>query len=666
MPVAIAENLPNSTPVPGSLTFASTHSVREAERLQFEADFRIQRTEPQDDYATLPQALQASQTVPQYRRIFVQGCACSTGIAGGGCCPGNAAGMAAGGGSHAMHGPVMGIMGGAAIGLGFYGQYSALKVWNNADEALTNIDHVAAGYVAPRLSEARLQRAQLVRYPQKLTQAEEATAHQVSALEGYQQDLKISRAEQQFNRAVPGVLQGVAATAVTLGGVNEIGMGIFGALGGAVLGAVGSGLFAVYGGVMAIKQAITYRQTSHLSPIVRSENLPDKYRRAANEHRDAKLKNLHDTGFAWAGVAVAGVFGTLVAAGLVAFPYAWVAVAVVALAAAGWAMWQNSRTRWVPHLPVSPHVQREDLVTPQQRAERWDKLRPLDKAIKKAVGQLEELQSRATRVRYTFERLFKPQCGPSAFQVLAQSVQSQRGDGNLTAAELQARYETIQLDALQAYVDGERNMLRATLKACSADIDFRIIEMKKLVDPCCAQMTADALAALAPGAPTEPVYTRASLDLRDDAAALEHASRKLSALSLLADTLPNLRAHTGNLSAPDDQPLTPAQQDWLFAREAVSRQFMDKHPQHFSRSNAAHALPINNLYVLPERQADFAQDIAATLDGAFVHAFFNPRRIEAEMDFIVEREWTAREKKKGAAGAVAPSAPQCDSGTCCR
>jgi len=129
------------------------------------------------------------------------------------------------------------------------------------------------------------------------------------------------------------------------------------------------------------------------------------------------------------------------------------------------------------------------------------------------------------------------------------------------------------------------------------------------------------------------------------------------------------------LSAGPDGPTTPAQEAWLYLRlnllqlsgtlgEALPKAFIDAHPQHFSRHPAA-PLPINTVYVLPEQHAAFARDVAPILDGAFLHAFFNPRRIEAEMDFLLDLE-IAEGRDTGVVEGPVVTAPACDSGTCCR
>jgi hypothetical protein len=365
-------------------------------------------------------------------------------------------------------------------------------------------------------------------------------------------------------------------------------------------------------------------------------------------------------------VAAASSWASLVGAVGLVTPGAVGVTGTAALAAAAWAMWQNSHTRYAPHLPVGPHVLREYVATPVARAATHGLLTRQDEAIKAAVAGIAALQPLRTRGAYTAERLFKPQCGPRAFQVLPRAVET---------SERRAAYERLQLEAVAAYCEAEAALLRRRFGEVSEALSYRVLELKRFVDPCCALMTQAAREALSPVRATEGLYTQLSVEVRDEAASLARSARHLAVLEALQAAIPRLSASAGALGAGPDGPTTPAQEQWLYARlnllqlsgtlgEALPRAFIAAHPQHFSRHPAA-PVPIDTVYVLPEQHAAFARDVAPILDGAFLHAFFNPRRIEAEMDFLLDLE-IAEQRDGATPGAGTFAAPPCESGTCCR
>ena len=691
-----------STAAPQKLHFPASHATRQAEKSLERSDVLIypkldRRTPPPSGYASVDKALAATLMVPQYRRTYIQGCACATGIAGGGCCPGNAMGAATG----ASNVSGMAAMVPADLALGamsVYGMYTGYDVARNAHSALQHLGRVQsantqalgrselwraqANKVGLNAETALLQGTQAGSDTSALPETRAAAKAAVDTLQAEARDLEASIAEQKFNIAVPGIMQLAAATTATVATIGHLAHGCLGAVGGAAVGSCASGLFALYGGVLAMKNLREYVAARKLTGIPDDAlvsgvpGIDAPFREAVNRHLEATRQNKLWTGIAWTAVCAAGVLGTLVASGALAFSGSLPVVLAIGLAAGAWAMWQNSRTRYVPHMPISPHVERADINTSKDRAITWHHLSRQDDAIKQAVAQMTAVQKRYDLLKHHLQRLFRPQCGPKAFTVLAKSVQTGRGKlAAHTPAQLQSHYERVQVEAATTWCIEERKLLEARFKGRSEALWSRFYELKALTSPCCIPMTKTADAALQLGTPTEPVYTQAARDLQAEALDLEQAARRLLAIDTLNKTLTKLKGDIGALRTTSADTWTDAQRDWVFSRmqllqlsgalsDAVSKKFMDAHTEFFSHLSVPDALPVGNVFLHPDQAEAFARAIATDLDGQFTHAFFNPRRIEGEMDFIIERE--LKQRNLASAQDAPGGAPKCDSGSCCR
>ena len=667
---------------PKRLPFAASRATRQTEKSLERSDAYIYET-PAQSYASVEKATTSALSIPQYRRTYIQGCACATGISGGGCCPGSAMGTAAQAGAGSAPAMAAMIPADVAIGaLSLYGMYSGYSVTRNAYNAMQQLRRVET-FNAPELARAQLWSAQ-VNHHDGLVHTRQAAKASVKTLKWEQRNLRESIAEQNFNMAVPGLTQLMAAATATVGTIGHLAGGCLGAIGGMTVGSCASGLFAFHGGALALKNLREYVQARKLKGVGPQEQISgdkgvdERYSKAVNLHLQSLRNNKLVTGLAWTAVCAAGVLGTLVASGALAFAGALPVVLGVGLAAGAWAMWQNSRTRYAPHIPLSPHVERAYLHTAKDRAVTWTHLSRQDAAIKQAVAQMVAVQKGGDVAKFHFQRLFRPQCGPKAFTVLAKSVQGQRG--HVTAVptdQLPHYYENVQLKALQTWCTSERELLSARFQGRSEELWRRCYELKALTSPCCTPMAKTAEAALELNSPAEQVYTRAARGLEADAFDLEQAARRLLALDTLSATLTKLEGGVGALRSSSASTWSESQRDWVFARihllqlsgtlsDAVSVNFMKAHPEFFSQLSTPDALPIGNVFLLPEQVLPFARAIADELDGQFVHAFFNPRRIEAEMDFILEREIQDRSETTPDESKTATAAPQCSSKTCCQ
>ena len=613
-------------------------------------------------YPGLPQALPEALRGPSYRRTFVQGCACATGIAGGGCCPGAAMGSASQAGASMSSGASVGMApaGWVTGALGAYGVVTGLGVTRNAYDAMQQLGAVKNDRL-PRHMHARLWHTRLRKQP-RFAVARAAAAAYEQVVRAELRDLNASLGEQAFNLAVPGVLQTSAASATTLSAVGHWGHGCGASACGAGVGAAGPALFALYGGAMAAKNFKAYADANKFQRFSAEGNVDDIYREAINAHIQATRQNKWRTGLAWSAVCAAGILGALVASGTVAFAGALPVVLAMALLSGGWAMWENSRTRYVPHLPVSEHVERTALDTTQKRAQSWMFLRAQDTAIKEAVAALHAVQTRWTQLHFHVQRLFRPQCGPKAFTVLADRVARGVGRPADDPAACKRHYDSVQILAARTWCAQERGLLEARLGDRAMALRERHQEVQARSTTCCVKI----------GGQLESIYSDVVAALGQDADALERAARRLLILDRLGKALESLPEHAGDLRLPAAGPVTEAQNTWVYARlcllalsntmgDAVSQAFMKENESYFSKLATPEALPLNHLYVLPDALPAFAHSLARQLDGAFVHAFFNPRRIEAEMDFVMEIEL-----KSASNDAAAEGAPKCDSGTCCR
>jgi hypothetical protein len=610
-----------------------------------------------DLYATLPAALGDLQglATPQYRRTFVQGCACSTGLAGGGCCPGGASGLAAqtGCSSH-------GLMATTGALLGAVGVYSGLRVVSNSVAALHHLARVDA-HIEDRARGWALYAAQLQAAPALSACRRGALAH-LAALTSFRVALSESRHEQQFNLMVPGALQTLAAAAALTSAVGHFGLGSMG------MGVVAPALFAAYGFVLAGKHLYAWSQSR---PASQGTDIPVRsaFAAALAEHRNARQQNIIRTAAAWTAVGLAGMAGTLVAAGSLVTSGAGVAVMGAGVGAAGWAMWQNSRTRYVPHLPMGEHTNPSFVQTSAQRAATFACLAGQDQAIQDAVRTLRADQPLHRQIAYAYEQFSLPQCGPKANQVWAKMVQKCSSTGR------RSLYLRAQMQAALTFCQQERRLVGDRLDSQQAALRAQHLELQTAL---LAPLPATAI----PGGaqPHTAVHTQAATHLANAAVAQELYARRLAVLDKvvahLEEWLQGPEAALLAAAAPT------AEAPWTWVRlillqvsgtlgDAVPGDFIARHPDMFSQLPTADAWPVNNLYVLPAHHAEFAAAFAPQLDGAFVHAFFNPRRIEAEMDYLLERELAAPNAAGADALDASPqscakvAAPAADGSTCC-
>ena len=638
-------------------THAATRAVRDARAALTEVELRLSSKRPQVSSAA--EALLAGVQMPQYRRTYVQGCVCKTGIAGGVCCPANALGAAGqAGGLGAQHG---GILQGAWAGLGgvlgVLGVASGARVMQLSVAAQRALNAMIQA-VDRQVGTLALRHAAYAQQPPTLARAAAATRAELGAMRGLQDDLRTSKREQVFNFAIPGALQSAASATSSAAALAHWGHGV-GQLAGhcGAAACAGGALFGLYGAALAGKSFWgAWRDWGR--GRLQDPAVPAPYRAAVADYAAARRGQQLRSGWAWSSVAAAGALGAAGAMGLVAFPGSWVLIAGLALAGAIWAMVESSRTRYAPHVPVSPHMAPRNLGTTQQRAQVCLALQAQQRAIAAAVHSMEGMQPAGVRALYHFERHLMPQCGPYAFQVLPRA-----------AAQAPGAYEKLQIQAARTWVQEEHGLLHAQFSAQSSAMQARCAELQARVDPCCEDGQAEARQALSLGQATELLLTQASTELRDAAQDLEQAARSLAVLDLLQQRLQGLQAHVGSLHCGPHQAATAEQTDWLHCRlilmqlqgtlgDAISASTIAAHPAVFSQR--FDVWPLENLQVMTARLPEFAQRMAPSIDAAFLHAFFNPRRIAGEIDAIMAREMAA-----DSAAAVAEAAPPCSGKSCC-
>jgi hypothetical protein len=613
-----------------------------------------------DVYASLPAALGDLQglATPQYRRTFVQGCACSTGLAGGGCCPGGASGLAVqtGCSSH-------GLMATTGALLGAVGVYSGLRVVGNSVAALHHLARVDA-YIEDRARGWALYAAQLQAAPALSACRRGALAH-LAALNTFRRAIGESRREQQFNLVVPGALQTLAAAAALTAAAGHLGLGSMG------MGIVAPALFAAYGFVLAGKHLHAWSQ-SRPAPHGTDIPVPRGFAAAIAEHRNARQQNLIRTAAAWGAVGLAGMAGSLVAAGTLVMSGAGVAIMGAGVGAAGWAMWQNSRTRYVPHLPMGEHTSPYFVQTSAQRAATFACLAGQDQAIQDAVRTLRADQPLHRQLAYAYEQFSLPQCGPQANQVWAKMIQNCPSTGDAGRRRI---YLRAQMQAALTFCQQEQRLCADRLDNQQAALQAQHVELQAT------------LASRPPGTATPggaqsdtAVYIQAATQLANAAVTQEIYARRLAVLDKVTAHLEKWLQ--GPEAALLKAAVPTAEAPWTWVRlillqvsgtlgDAVPKDFIARHPDMFSQLPTADAWPVNNLYVLPAHHADFAAAFAPQLDGAFVHAFFNPRRIEAEMDYLLDRELADPSATGTSAMDASPpscatvAAPAADGSTCC-
>jgi hypothetical protein len=305
--------LRSRSPISAPLSHPATRAVREAEALLDTADACLQLPNPARD-PSLADGLLVTAEVPQYDRAFVQGCACATGLAGGGCCPGGAAGATVQGMGGMRPAPFMAVF--RALS-GFVGVYMGLAIGRRSQAALAQLEGVrrhladAAHAVAitlarvarhnEELGAARRDAPELAARRGLLLQTQEALVSRQHQLRGALRDVEASADEQRFNRLVPGGMQAGAAAATVVAAAAHCGVGVMGCGG----GAVAAGAFAAYGGTLAIKHALTWRRDAGAPALPAAAPVSRAYRAAYDRHRMARRVDARATASAWAGVAAA-------------------------------------------------------------------------------------------------------------------------------------------------------------------------------------------------------------------------------------------------------------------------------------------------------------------------------------------------------------------------
>ena len=649
-------------------------------------------------------AVLAGMAEPHYRRTYIQGCVCKAGVAGGACCPANAAGVVAqspgamhSGAQHTVMLPLAGV--GAFLSV--VGIFSGVRVLRQGWDALKNLRAVDAVW-ARRENSLRLTGGSYAAYPQwsrkmlhvndadeaqNITAAQSAApddeeikeneddiendyphtlpatqkhgADAVAAARSMRRALHTSLSEQHFNLAIPGVLQIAASSTAGLAAAHMLGLGLIGSVAGVILGVTASCLFAAYGAALAIKALVLYIRVARAGAPPPSD-VATSYMGAVDTHLRAQRAQHARSVLAWSAVMTAGVAGALMGLGVLTFPWAGLVVGVSALAAAGWAIWEGSRTRYAPHIPVSRHVAPEFLLSTKDCSKTWELLRAQDDAIKLAVQKIEQERD-FSRTAYLYEQLFQPQCGTNAFRVLANAV----------AAEART-YDGILVAAAKTFVAAERQLWTYRLEAQNAELETRRFELKAIVDPCCGgeQGRAKARTVTENGTVTERILRQACESFQADAASFADATQRLAVLDFVQDKLTGLDVHIHALNGFSNHHRKPYQTDWLYIRiillqlqgslgDAISDDLIAEHPEFFSQLSGADTLPLGNVHVQVHKLSEFVEALAPDISAQFVHSFFNPRRIEAEMDYVMEQD-LVREPE-----AYEVQAATCTDRSCC-
>jgi hypothetical protein len=445
------------------------------------------------------------------------------------------------------------------------------------------------------------------------------------------------------------------------------------------LGVAVNGLFVLYGGAMAAKNLWAYwadRDVQAARPAVKGQDvdLQGASAQFVRARREQKLQ----TGLAWLGVGIAGLMGAAVSVGVLAMPHAWALTGAVTLVAGVCAMWSNSCSRYDPHLPVSPHMQRQDLARRARRTALFGHLQEQLAAIEGANRDMGRPLTVLQRGRAAYERAFAPQCGPEAFMVLPRAVAQQIARDQSAPHAGRAEASTTQLKAVLAYLEVERRLLAERLKDGQHSRRGRLQELERLLEPTCSGERRKLIqAAQAPSLPADMAAWAASELSADSRAAAAHAEQ-LAVVDGLIATCQALQEGTEPLAAVKPGPLSEAQQQWLtvrfevmqlcgILRDGLSDDFVKAHGVALKTQRTAQMLPLGNIYPLPEVSSALQKDAQSDIETLFVHAFFNPRRIEAEMDYLLaldlQDDTPPEAAPKSPTGAFV--APAASSATCC-
>jgi hypothetical protein len=622
--------------------------------------------------------LAALDHVPQYDRTHVPGCVCKPAIAGGACCPSNVGGLTLQQMTSSSCAPQNGIhaLGLISSLLGCAGIYSGVQVIKGAKDAQKNLMAVDAH--ARQLEGLwGLRRGQLEAY-QKLPHNQMHVAQTHAGLLALRRDLRAAQQEQRFYTWVPGRLQIGASLGVLVAAVPHLThTGIW--LGQQALwGGMSAGLFVVYGLAMAGKNVLNLSQGRNLTPFTACDNTPEPYRSDYRQHLAERRIQALQASAAWLGVSVAASLGAAITLGSLALPYAWVLTGAITLVAGAAAMWSNSCSRYAPHLPVSPHMHRSALVNKADRARLYGHLHAQQAVITRANAAMQEGLSRVHKLHAAYETAFRPQCGPEAFTVLANEVAArwtQKGESHARSA--QDDYIT-QLTAVLDYCRIERLVLAERIEQTHQAQYARRHELADFVDPCCEPMMATANVQLARGAPNAQLFADAAALLEQESRTLVTEVNQLAVLDKLIATCEQLQS----APFPTTQPVTPSAQasaqQWLavrinvlqhagLLRDALDKQTIDGHGDVFKTRITQHMWPLGNVYIEPGKFDAVEKLMAPTIESMFIHAFFNPRRIEAEMDYLLEMQASeSRDSKSlGSLPNVPYVAPGASSATCC-
>lgn len=582
----------------------------------------------------------------QYRRTYAQGCACSTGISGGGCCPSGSATLSAHTGcitgtwQHMWHG--IGSL------LGALGVYSGAKVISNSLDAIYHLQRMQQ-HVQQKTGQLRTVITKIdpalgaVSFRQRLTQ-------QLGAYTILQHNLRASLREQYFNLAMPGVVQlcaGAAALFATTAGF----VGMHGLHAQAFVFA--PALLGIYGVGMAAWQIFKLRHQVDIPKSLHAQ-IP-----AMRQHVAAQKHALWQSFGAWSSIGALGIFATANLVHPLGLPMLSGTLVVASLGCALWAMYSSSQTRFVPHIPLSDHVAPPWLIDAGSRQLTRDVLAQQNVAVQKAVSDWTDTLSLWGRVRLQAERLFRPQCGPTSNHVLPQSL------GQSTAH--QALFQASQIQAAHAWCLEEKRRYQYFDKLLATHAHADDAFFKQLVEThitCCT-----------------PADTRSTLS--DTAHELLDAQRlrhqlldKIRALDTLIPTLEKLRVSAGQIQTPTTQMAPDSiHWQWFFARlcllqlsgtlaSALPENFTKTHAEWLTANTTANTWPIDNVTLVPEHLFEISELLAPHMDYGFAHAFFNPRRLEAELDYLNEYElMLLRYPQDAQEDAIA--APACGDRSCC-
>ena len=540
-----------------------------------------------------PHAADRLRDVPQYLRLYLEGCLCRTGIFG--CCPCSLVltehcGVA---GSGAAHGLMLALDAGlAGLGLGF-----ALAIGRTARAGLQQQAQVAREldrearllYDLERRVAAAPVAARADGPPAELGLARRGLAQRMRGLAH-------SQAQQRFNLAVPCALQAVASLAVLAhhaaqlldpgGAATQLGRNVAGCL------------VSAYAGCFALAAASDTWQAPAASQAIH-----DPYARAQEQLRRARNRFHGASTLAWTSLAVLSGLQ----AGQATSPGGLVGLVTLVSAAA--AMLLNSLTRWRPHTPVGVDLDDPTLRDPRRQRALYGALTAQSEAYARAWWSLRRDWSWRERQLQALERQAMPQCGPFAQLQSARLVTQ-------SPARI-AALPAILLPLLQA-------CCREQLRYLASRVDDRALQLSV------PRGETQALTAL----------------LAETRAYAQVCSARRQALSALQDRLRAL--HESSLAAPAAlAPNGHARRAWDAARldfvrifgllnDLVPPTFQRAHPEMFSTGASFGAnRHVGSLQLAPRQEANFLRRFAPQMDLAFARAALNPHRLEAAIEYLL-------------------------------